>query len=192
MPGPATEGEYAKDEVSSIYAKSAIESYSTAVEKRLKPGLDTACRKRDLAFAQLAELEQMQKALDVLDINAEDAADAKEVGRIEEDASGRPMPVLETRVNIGEEFYMNAHVHSLDCVIVDVGLGMLVELSREEARRFVEERRDMLEKRAERETKRIAETQAILNKVVEQLAELKMATYGADVMGKHTVVADEL
>lgn len=175
--------------MSAAEAKAAIEKYASAVERRLKPGLDAACELRDKAFEQLAETEQMEKALDVLDVAAEAAAEKG--AEAQRDVTGRLPPALETKVNIGEEFYMNAHVHSLEPVIVDVGLGALVEMSRQEAREFVTKRRGMLEAQAATQTKRIAEVQAHLEHVVRHLAELKVAAGTTALREKLAGIAEE-
>lgn len=186
MPGSAG-NTLPKDAVSLKEARAAIENFTTSIEKRLKPGLNEACQQRDKAMGGLAELEQMEKALDVLDMADEAAKGIK--GKL--DVSGRPLPALETRVNIGEEFYMKGHVHCLDRVIVDVGLGVRVELSRRQARGFVNDRRHMLQVRVDRHTKRIAEVQAILNNVMENVSKVEMAAYGAEVRENHGVGEDD-
>lgn len=177
MPGPAdlrTDSTGGADATVSLSeAKAAIASYTNAVQRRLRPSLDAAIAARDAAYAGLAEAERMSRALDALDAAAEAAPCAEEE---ETDEAGDSPPLLQTRVNIGEEFYADAAVARLEPVIVDVGLGVLVEMSREEARVVVKTRREGFEKEAEKQNQRIAGVQAHLKGVVKHLEELTTET----------------
>lgn len=178
MPGPAaTRASDTRANLSE--AKAAISSYTRAVERRLRPGLDSAIAARDAAYAGLAEAEQMSSALDVLDAVASTPA---EEGAMDE--HGDPAPRLRTRVNVGEEFYADAEVTRLEPVVVEVGLGVLVEMTREEARVVVERRREAMEKEAEKQNQRIAAVQAHLKSVVKHLEELTVATAGSSFFSK--------
>lgn len=148
------------------------------MERRLRPGLDAAILARDAAYASLAEAEQMSSALDVLDVVASTPPDGAT------DEHGHPPPRLRTRVNVGEEFYADAEVTRLEPVVVDVGLGVLVEMTREEAREVVERRREAMEKEAEKQNQRIARVQAHLKRVVKHLEELTVATAGSTLLSE--------
>lgn len=150
----------------------AISDYKRIVERRLKPNLDVACAQRDRILHQLSEVEQMAKALIAIDSTALQPVSTNE-NRCR-DEMGAPLPVLETRVNIGEEFFVRANIYELDKVVVDVGLGVLVEMSRSEARTFVDDRRGVLEASLAIVSNRIAEIQAHLEGVVQCLTELQV------------------
>lgn len=158
--------------------KTAYENYTHAVELRLKPGLDAVCELRDQTFEQLAELEQTSRALDVIDAAADGKTDSERQHDVDE--TGAPLPAMKTRVNLGEEFYVQAHVHKLDVIVVDVGLGIMVEMTRDEVREFIKTRKEALESQGAKHSKRIAEIQAHLKTVMKLLSQLKVSASGLD------------
>lgn len=147
-------------------ARAAIAEYTRAVEQQLRPALEAATAARESAQDCLLETEQMEKALEALDLSAEEKVDDR-------DESGQLPPRLETRVNIGEEFYVKANVYILEPIIVDVGLGFLVEMSRTEVRQFTQRRRSLYEDEVDRCSKRIEKVQAHLKSLLKYLGELK-------------------
>lgn len=147
-------------------ARAAIAEYTSAVEQQLRPALEAATIARRKAQEYLLETEQMDKTLHALDMAAEEQPrDTDECGDLP--------PRLEARVNIGEEFYVKANVYILEPVIVDVGLGFLVEMSRAEVRQYVQRRKNLYEGEVDRCSKRIETVQAHLKSLLKYLGELK-------------------
>lgn len=188
MPGAQHEPTAAIAAPTSAEVNAAVAQYSRVIEHRLKPGLDAACEIRDRTFEQLAELDQMSKALDVLDAAAEDSAAGSSV---KNGLHGDAPPALETRVNIGQEFYVAAHVPQLDRIAVDIGLGVMVEMSRDEARGYVQLRRDVLESQAEKHTKRITVVQAHLKTMLGSLSLLRASASATEIAEVQTANMNE-
>lgn len=147
-------------------ARAAIAEYTHVVEQQLRPTLEAATSAREKTQEYLLETEQMNKALNALDVAADEQLEDR-------DEYGELPPRLETRVNIGEEFYVKANVYILEPVIVDVGLGLLVEMSRAEVRQYVQRRRNLYEGEVDRCSKRIEKVQAHLKSLLRYLGELK-------------------
>ncbi len=82
---------------------------------------------------------------------------------------------VETRVNIGQEFYVRAVVDDVEQVIMDVGLGVLVEVTRKEAREIISGRKRLFSALSEDATKRITHVQAHLKSVMNSLSKLRVA-----------------
>lgn len=158
-------------------AKRAVEHFTKEVDERLRPALDAACASRDETIRELGELEQMARSLHVIDMAADGKSDDQR--RKRHDESGHQLPSLETRVNIGEEFYVRAQVYDLDRVVVDVGLGILLEMTRSEAAAFVTSKRHSLEEIADKYGKRISQIQSHLESVLNYLSQLKLTIHAS-------------
>lgn len=110
-----------------------------AIKNRLTRALDATINRRDETLKQLIELEQCEMALSVVrSTQKHPNAVISPVGLNE-----KP-PFLETRVNIGHEFYVQAHIFQPEPLIVDAGLGILTEMSIDEAADFYNEKKTRL------------------------------------------------
>lgn len=140
--------------------KAVFENYNRALENRLKPTLAATCELRDKALRQLAELEQAKRALYIMQ---------------KQDCSSQPhKPALEMRVNLGENFFMHAEADQLNEIVLDLGLGIMVEVNVGEASTFIEQRRDMLNSIAEMHTKKVSLLQGIVEGIIKCLSEMQI------------------
>eukprot|EP00171_Calliarthron_tuberculosum_P013399 IDg13399t1 len=147
----------AEERASVVEVEAAIVQYTAAVERRLKPGLDTACERRDRLFAELARVDRVWHTLDVL----------------EESSTGDSM--IETRANLGEEFYAAAVVNLGHPFVLDVGAGVLVEANKSEALRMLSDRKQLLDRLADAATAHIVAVQAHIKAVLSSIARLRAA-----------------
>lgn len=157
-------------------AHAALREYTHALERQLRPTLQTALAKRNRVFDELIELEQAQTALRALRLTRDD--DNSPV--VLSNDPGQTPSAMEMRVNIGEEFYMQACVPKLEPVIVDVGLGVMVEMSMDDAVWFFEERKKALEILAKSHSKHIADVQQQVDQMTHNLNSLQLHTTIAD------------
>lgn len=158
MPHPAESINNVGERASAAEVEAAIARYTTAAERRIKPGLDTVCEQRDRLFNELARVDQLNHVLEQL-ANA---------GSVE----------VETRVNIGEEIYATAQVDLGHPLVLDVGSGIFIEASLEEARKILSERKQLLDELANDATASIVSAQAHLKAVLSNVARLR-ATHAA-------------
>lgn len=147
----------------------AIAKYTRVVERRMKPMLRSAVERRDKAFEQITDLEQTFISLKALQLAVEENIQST----VRTEPGERPA-LLETRVNVGEQFYVQAHVYDADPLIVDVGFGIMVEMSLTEATAFFDARNTFLKGIADRESKQISELRSQLDEIVTKLTQLKM------------------
>lgn len=171
------------DRASLDEARAAIASYTRIVEQRLKPSLDAATSLRNKAYDEIAELKQMSNALHIVKLTRKTNEAKHPEGIVDE--SGKTAPALETRVNIGEEFYVRANIYDLEKVIVDLGLGVMVEMTVDEAQTFVKDRLSSLEDQAKKHSARISEIQAHLESITECLSELEISTRSVESLYGH-------
>jgi len=140
----------------SMEVHSAIERYTEAAERRLKPGLDSACEQRDKLYSQLEKIDVQQHSLNSL-------KDATDTGTIN------------TSVNIGEEFYVPAEVDmsGKKIVLQLAPTEVYVEVTIEEAEKILGERKELVEKLAGATTENIVGIQAHLKAVLTNVAKLR-------------------
>lgn len=107
----------------------------------LERDLKRTLARRDRALRQLAELDQTDTALDVM-------------------RNERRRKHLETRVSLGEQFYMRAKVplkiDEEQLVVLDVGRGVFVEVNLDQAMQQVQARREWLHANLGREQAHIS------------------------------------
>lgn len=151
-------------------AEEALLRYTYEVEAKLKPDLDVATARRDKVLDELIQLEQMETALDLIDATAKEKKNEQH-GNIQE--KREKQPAMETRVNIGEEFYVRAHIYDMKNIIVDVGCDVLVEMSFKEAREFILIKRSWLEKQATFFSDKVVKIETHLKTAIKFLSELK-------------------
>lgn len=80
---------------------------------------------------------------------------------------------IRTQVNIGSNFYVQAQIPDPSRIYVDVGLGLHVELTIDEAKKFSLGKVDNLTKELEESGKRSAKIKGQIKFVMEALRELQ-------------------
>lgn len=160
-------------------AKLAIFKFTHVVERRMKPTLDAAITRRDNALYRLAELQQCQNALDVVQLSMKHPSPNMVATH-----PGEEPVFMEARVNIGEEFYMQAHVFKPQPLVVDVGFGFFVEMSIQEATMFYQRKTDYLQQIVAAQSKQINEVRANLEQVMSNLSNLKSETSTAELLAQ--------
>ncbi|KAL5967442.1 Protein UXT [Taenia solium] len=113
----------------------------------------------DTIYAEISEYLELQNLLEKF----------SEVGFRDDDNGG----VTETMVDMGCNFYLKAHISSLERLYVDVGLGFHVELTRAEALDFVRQRVELLAARAELFRQKAFEIRARIKVCLQGLRELQ-------------------
>lgn len=135
----------------------AISRYTHTAERLMRPTLNRAIKRRDKAYEQLTELEESEKALFI----------------VENEGEG----LKETRVNIGEEFYVRATVNVEKGLIVDVGCGgFLVDMNLEEAGSFMHERKCWLQGIVRIEQDKIVTLKEQIGEIMKNLKKLEDTT----------------
>ena len=86
---------------------------------------------------------------------------------------GPPSGGLKTKMDIGCSFYIQANISDTSTILVAVGLGHYVELTMEEALRFVDKRVNLLTLQVEKLKKDSAKTKAMIKLVLGGLQKLQ-------------------
>ena len=116
--------------------------------------------------AQLEELinetlrRELQSALDARDKLYEKIAACMELRTNCQQLLERGQRELKTMVNLGSDFYVQAHVPDTGWIYVDVGLGFHAQMTLDEACKFAAQREAALNARAEELTARATRLKA--------------------------------
>ncbi|XP_065845148.1 protein UXT-like [Oscarella lobularis] len=127
--------------------------YEEFVENFLRRKLSIVHDKRDQVTLQLAQYTQLKNLIENFGSD-----NAKE---------------LKSRVNLGCDFYVQAQVTNPNQIFVSVGLGLYVQMTRDEALRFINKKEIQLKKECSTLMQQSASIQAKIKLVFEGLHELQ-------------------
>ncbi|XP_055025178.2 protein UXT [Misgurnus anguillicaudatus] len=127
--------------------------YETFINDVLRRDLQKVLDQRDGVYEKISEYLQLKNTIKSLQ-----EADSKE---------------LKTDVDLGCNFYVQAHVPDSSKIFVAVGYGFFVEFTHAEALKFIEKKTDQLTAYTEVLTKDAAKIKANIRMVLEGLRELQ-------------------
>ena len=79
---------------------------------------------------------------------------------------------MDTKVDIGCNFYMQAQIEDTSTMIVDIGWGVFVELTREQAKSFCEQKQAQIQKKVKIYKDKIYQAKAHIKFVNEGIREI--------------------
>lgn len=97
-----------------------IQKYETYINEVLKSDLNRVCSQLDQVTTDLAEYQQLTQTIKLLN-------EFKETGQ-----------VYKTMMDIGCNYFMQTRVDDLSHILIDVGVGCYLELTLDEALKFIE------------------------------------------------------
>ncbi|KAL4646291.1 protein UXT [Arapaima gigas] len=127
--------------------------YETFVNEVLKRDLQRVLEERDSVYEKIAQYLQLKNTIESL----------QEAGNKE----------LKTEVDLGCNFYVQAHISDSTTIFVAIGYGFFVELTLPEALKFIEKKTNQLTGYTETLTKDSAKIKANIRMVLEGLRELQ-------------------
>ncbi|KAL2103436.1 hypothetical protein ACEWY4_000304 [Coilia grayii] len=130
--------------------------YETFINEVLKRDLQKVLEQRDGVYEKIAQYLQLKNTIESI-----------------QNAGSND---LKTEVDIGCNFYVQAHVPDASKIFVAVGYGFFVELTHAEALKFIEKKTSQLTAYSEALTKDSAKIKANIRMVLEGLRELQGLT----------------
>ncbi|XP_006625349.1 protein UXT [Lepisosteus oculatus] len=130
-----------------------VSAYETFINEVLKRDLQTVLEQRDEIYEKIAQYLQLKNVIESL----------QESGSKE----------LKTDVDLGCNFYVQAHVEDPSKIFVAVGFGFFVEFTLPEALKFIERKTSQLTEHSDKLTKDSAKIKANIRMVLEGLRELQ-------------------
>ncbi|XP_063289137.1 protein UXT [Pelobates fuscus] len=131
-----------------------VQRYEGFVSDTLQRDLLKVMENRDAVYEKISQYLQLKNVIE----------------RLQEMS---PSETLETQVDLGCNFYVNAEVPDASKIFVALGFGFYAELTLDEALKFIEKKSKMLTEISEQLTKDAANIKAHIRLVLEGLRELQ-------------------
>jgi len=122
------------------------------LDERLKGELERLMKYRETLYEQLSEYLSLRNNIQML--------------------KDRSLKEIRTMMNLGSEFYVQTKVPDTSRIYVNVGLGIHVEYTLDEALTFLNVKERQLNRTADDVTKRIVRVKADIKLVLQALSEL--------------------
>lgn len=132
-----------------------VEKYEEFVANVLQPDLQRVLGDRDKLYEAIAAHSQLKQTIKCM----------------------QQVPTtdgLRTQVDLGCNFYVQAHVPDSSFIYVNVGLGFHPQLTHEEALRFLDKKLEMLNKQVKESSEKSAKIKADIKFVLEAIRELQI------------------
>lgn len=139
-----------------------IIEYETYLNEVLRADLKIVLSQREALCQEILELEQLKTVIERL----QEAELTKES--------------LKTRVDLGCNFYVQANVTDPKYIFIKAGLGIFVQFTLEEAKKFIDKKVEFLNKKVERTLKQSSEINAHIQLILQGLRELQNLNYTSD------------
>jgi len=131
-----------------------VVAYEKFVNEKLREDLRKLLEQRDSVYGQISEYLQLKTT-------------------IEQIQSAEIIEDLKTKVDLGCNFYVQANVPDPKKIFVFVGFGFFVELTLDEALKFIDKRTKFLTENTDRLTKDMVKVKANIRLVLEGLREIQ-------------------
>ena len=131
-----------------------VVAYEKFVNEKLREDLRKLLEQRDEVYGQISEYLQLKTT-------------------IEQIQSAEIIEDLKTKVDLGCNFYVQANVPDPKKIFVFVGFGFFVELTLDEALKFIDKRTKFLTENTDRLTKDMVKVKANIRLVLEGLREIQ-------------------
>ena len=136
--------------------KEKVLKFETFLNETLRSDLKAILEEREKLYEEIAEYLSLKNSIEALKF-----ADLPE---------GQP---LKTKVDLGCNFYAKASVKNPQKVFVDVGLGLFLELTHDEALNFIEKKTKSLDEKVAKLTQESSKIKANIKVVLHGLRELQ-------------------
>lgn len=128
-----------------------IERYTKFIDK-LKEDLSRILEKRDAAYSQISDCCKLQAQLTLINSQEQEK--------------------LQTKINVGCDFFMDAVIPDTSKIVINVGLGYFVEMDSEKAETFLEKKKNKLEEKSKSLTSQIANIRSHIKVVLRTIHEV--------------------
>ncbi|KAK4327919.1 hypothetical protein Pmani_001632 [Petrolisthes manimaculis] len=137
-------------------SKEKIEKYEHFLNNVLREDLRIVVEEREKLYEDIAAHSQLRQTITCIT-----------------EAPGCTDEGLRTQVDLGSNFYVQAHVQDTSRIYVNVGLGFFVELTLQEALGFIDKKLNILNARLEESTQKSAKIKGQIKFVYEALRDLQ-------------------
>ncbi|KAI9505968.1 hypothetical protein GGI25_001419 [Coemansia spiralis] len=131
--------------------QSAVQKYTDFIQGKLEPDLQHVIEQRDAIYTRMSEYLKLKTHIDTI-----------RTQKLEE---------LETKVDLGSNFYVKAFVPDTQLLFVNIGFGFHLQMTLDEADAFIDDKVKHLEKLTDRHTEEANEIRAKIKMVYGALME---------------------
>ncbi|KAI8366042.1 Prefoldin subunit-domain-containing protein [Radiomyces spectabilis] len=132
--------------------QAALKKYDDFISLTLKPNLKTVLDARDNTLSKLSDYQKLKTQIEMMQTH-----NLKE---------------LKTMVDLGSQFYVQAHVPDTTYIYVNVGFGFHVQFTLDEALAFIEKKEKRLESLASEQASEADKIRAHIKMVLEAMSEI--------------------
>ncbi|KAI8350922.1 Prefoldin subunit-domain-containing protein [Choanephora cucurbitarum] len=129
-----------------------LKKYDEFITHKLKPSLKKELDERDAIFNSMAEYQKLNTQIETIQEN-----NLKE---------------LKTMVDLGSQFYVQAHVPDTQYIYVNVGFGFHVQFTLDEAKAFIAKKEKQLQSLADKHSKEADKIRAHIKMALEAISEI--------------------
>ncbi|KAG2200696.1 hypothetical protein INT46_008820 [Mucor plumbeus] len=129
-----------------------IKKYDEFISMKLKPSLKKELDERDIIFNSISEYQKLNTQIETIQENKLDE--------------------LKTMVDLGSQFFVQAHVPDTKYIYVNVGFGFHVQFTLEEAKKFIEKKVIHLQGMADKHTAEADKIRAHIKMALEAISEI--------------------
>ncbi|CAO3596398.1 unnamed protein product [Absidia cylindrospora] len=128
-----------------------LQKYDEFVNLKLKPNLKTVLDARDELYNSISDYQKLKKQIELI-----------QQGEHKE---------LKTMVNLGSQFYVQAHIPDTTYIYVNVGFGFHVQFTLDEAKVFIDKKEQRLQSSVKKYSDEADKIRAHIKMVLEAMAE---------------------
>jgi prefoldin alpha subunit len=139
-----------------------VEIYEQFLNEKLRNDLNIVLNERDKIFTEIAEYLQIKNTIENI---------------IQTSSSNQELVEMKTKVDLGCNFYVNAVVQDPSRIFIAIGYGFFLEMTLDEALKFIEKKTKILNSTADELSEQAAVIKANIRIVMFGLKEIQNIEY---------------
>jgi prefoldin alpha subunit len=144
-----------------------IVEFEKFVNEKLRTDLQRVLEEQEKIYSEIAEYLQVKDTI-------------YKINQLSKQKQASSVFKLNTRVDLGCNFYANAVVEDPTKICVAIGYGFFLDMTFDEALKFIEKKVKLLHDSANELTQKACEIKANIKFVLEGIREMQEIKYGAD------------
>lgn len=131
-----------------------MKKYDEFIALKLKPSLKRELDERDMIFNSISEYQKLKAQIETIEENK--------------------LTELKTMVDLGSQFYAQAHIPDTRYIYINVGFGFHVQFTLDEAKEFIRKKELHLQGLADKHTVEADKIRAHIKMALEAMSEIVM------------------
>ncbi len=153
-----------------------VEKYEKFINEKLKTDLKNVLDHQESIYSEIAEYLQVKDIIEKMQL--------VDTLKNEKNELGTP---FETKVDLGCNFYVNARIEDTSKIFISIGYGFHLEMTFNEALKFIEKKVAMLQDQANVFTLKASDIKANIKFVLEGLKEIQNLKFNTKPEKNHSL-----